>query len=121
MNQTPCSGSVVVVGDFELAEAGSLLMKAFEGSEDLLMSPADADKFNAMQSRNEQIQFLNTENPIALADKAPPARVNCGQRKEPPVPNQQKGEVQEFSRGRMAGWSVCWSIRVKAAQVGLVA
>ena len=58
-NYRPEYTTMVVVGDFDLSEAGSLLQEAFRGSEELLMSPEDAKTFTALETENEQIKFLN--------------------------------------------------------------
>jgi len=100
-NYRPEYTTIVVVGDFDLSEAGNLLMKAFDGNEDLLMSPENAAKFGTFQTRNEQIKFLNSENPIALLDRPAAPRVNCGERKEPPPPTQTKKDEFPVVKGML--------------------
>ena len=50
---------IVVVGDFSLEDSGSILLDAFNGAEELLMSPEDAAKFfDLIEDTNEPIQFF---------------------------------------------------------------
>ena len=111
-NYRPEYTTIVVVGDFELSDAGNLLMKAFEGSEDLLMSPENAAKFEGMQTRNEQIKFLNDENPIAISQTPNAPRVNCADRQEPPSPIQTKGDEFPLVKGMLnkPHLVVAWSL-----------
>ncbi|MEC7985957.1 MAG: insulinase family protein [Myxococcota bacterium] len=98
-NYKPEYTTIVVVGDFDKTEASNLIFSAFEGSEELLMAPSDAEKFSALSSPNERIKFFNswvkgTLNPyIDESYKTPyPARVKCADRPEPPPPSQKKGD-----------------------------
>jgi zinc protease len=90
-NYRPEYTTIVVVGDFDLSEAGGLLQDAFRGSEELLMSPEDAKTFTAFETDNDQIKFLNTWYREALSVPTTPIkRIDCGMRKEPPAPLQNK-------------------------------
>ena len=44
-NYRPANTTIVVVGDFDLKDAGNLIFEGFEGAEELLMAPEDAEKF----------------------------------------------------------------------------
>ena len=96
-NYRPEYTTMVVVGDFDLSEAGSLLQEAFRGSEELLMSTEDAKTFTALETENEQIKFLNKWYQEALSvPTPPPTRIQCGKRTEPPAPIQ--GKKDDFPK-----------------------
>ena len=91
-NYRPEYTTIVVVGDFELKEAGNFIFDAFEGAEELLMAPEDAEKFIKLETQNERIKYLNEWSPrlnnyMNEAAKTDfPARVDCSKRAEPPMP-----------------------------------
>ena len=105
-NYIPENTTLVVVGDFKLSEGFGLLMKAWEQDLDLLMSPSDAAKFNALTSDAQRKAFLNkwvgslgdyiSQNQGMGAKK----RVDCANRQTPPMPASQeplriKGQVKK--------------------------
>lgn len=92
-NYRPENTTIVVVGDFDLTDAGNLIFEAFEGSEELLMAPEDAEEFLKLTDANEQIKYLNDWGPQKLnpyfaeaAKEEYPARVDCSKRAKPPAP-----------------------------------
>lgn len=92
-NYKPENTTIVVVGDFDLKDAGELIFEAFEGSEDLLMAPKDAEEFLKLTDGQEQIKFLNDWGPNKLnpyfqqvSQEEYPARVDCTKRATPPPP-----------------------------------
>ena len=92
-NYRPANTTIVVVGDFDLKDAGNLIFDGFEGAEELLMSPEDAEKFLKLETQNERIKFLNEWSPrlneymIEASKTDFPARVDCSKRAEPPMPS----------------------------------
>ena len=93
-NYKPEHTTIVVVGDFDLKEAGNLIFEAFEGSEDLFMAPEHASEFEKIEDANEQIKYLNEwfskdlQPYLEEASKEEyPARVDCSKRSEPPPPS----------------------------------
>ena len=92
-NYKPENTTIVVVGDFALKDAGNLIFDAFEGAEELLMSPEDAEAFIKLETQNEQIEFLNAWFPkwnaymAEVGQQDYPARVDCSKRAEPPMPS----------------------------------
>ena len=112
-NYRPEYTTMVVVGDFDLSEAGNLLQEAFRGSEELLMAPDDAKTFMALQTENEQVSFLNTwyKEKLSLSARTP-KRVDCGARQEPPEPLQKKGDEFPKVKGMLDNphLVVAWSL-----------
>ena len=115
--------TMVVVGDFDLSEASDIIFEAFDGNEDLLMSPEDAKKYTALDTQNAQIEFLNdywgpsygeyVQSQIVDGYLKPyPSRVQCDQRAEPPMPNQKEGDELPRVKGMIdrttvvLGWSL---------------
>lgn len=92
-NYRPENTTIVVVGDFDLKEAGNFIFDAFEGAEELLMSPEDAEVFLKLETQNDRVDFLNKWFPKWNAYMAEvgqtdfPARVDCTKRSEPPMPS----------------------------------
>jgi zinc protease len=102
----PENTTIVVVGDFKLSEGFGLLMKAWEQDLDLLMSPTDAAKFNALTSQAERNTFLDKwvatlgEYIQTHAGQGAKKRVDCSKREDPPMPVSQealriKGQVKK--------------------------
>jgi zinc protease len=94
-NYRPEYITIVVVGDFELKDAGNLIFDAFEGAEELLMAPEDAAKFITITTEQERIKFLNEWFPQMIeymnenSQNEYPARIDCSNRAEPPLPTTQ--------------------------------
>lgn len=92
-NYKPEYTTMVVVGDFDLKDAGNLIFEAFDGAEELLMAPEDAVKYIAITKEQERIAFLNDwstrlQKYMMDASQAEfPARVDCSKRAEPPMPS----------------------------------
>ncbi len=92
-NYRPEHTTLVVVGDFELSEAGNFIIDAFEGAEELLMAPDDAAVFIKLETNNERIDFLNKWFPrwnaymSEVSQTDFPSRVDCSERAEPPMPS----------------------------------
>ena len=92
-NYRPENTTIIVVGDFDLKDAGTLIFDAFEGSEELLMAPENATEFGELAEVNDQIKYLNDwfsqdlQPYLEEASKEEyPARVDCSKRGVPPVP-----------------------------------
>ena len=119
-NYRPEYTTIVVVGDFSLDESGQILLQAFEGAEELLMAPEDAEKFITIQESNDQIKFLNDTMPkvfdyVQKSSSEPfPARVDCGnpQRFDMPLPNQKPGDPIPRVKGMIDKTTVvvAWSL-----------
>ena len=92
-NYRPEHTTIVVIGDFDLKDAGNLIFDGFEGAEELLMSPEDAEKFLKIETQNDRVKFLNEWSPrlneymIEASKTDFPARVDCSNRAEPPMPS----------------------------------
>ena len=115
-NYKPEYTTIVVAGDFDLQEAGNIIFDAFAGNEDLLMSPEDAAAYNKVKTENARIKFLNKWFPklqqhLQNATRAKP-RVDCGNRKAPPVPQQKKGDKIPVVKGMTDSKNVivAWSL-----------
>lgn len=116
--------TMVIVGDFELSDSRDIIFDAFEGSEELLMSKKDAKKFSSFESRNEQVEFLNTTWGPSYAEyvnaqvddkgylKSYPARIDCDSRAVPPPPNQSEGDELPVVKGMIDKKTVvlAWSL-----------
>lgn len=66
-NYTPANATIVVLGDFDLKESGSIIQQAFEGLEKQLLADPK-----------------NPDAPLVLKEAKP--RVDCAARQEPPPP-----------------------------------
>ena len=105
-NYIPENTTIVIVGDFKLSEGFGLLMKAWEQDLDLLMSPTDAAKYNALTSQADRDAFLD-KWVVSLGDyiqthagQGAKKRIDCAKRVDPPMPVSQeplriKGQVEK--------------------------
>ena len=93
-NYTPENSTIAVVGDFKLEGGRGMVMifDAFQGVEDMLMAPEDAQKYRALTTQDDKDKFLEAWLPklqaflqTTLTTPAQP-RVDCAHRAEPPPP-----------------------------------
>ncbi len=91
-NYRPEYATLAMVGDYDLSKGGGIRMifSAFEGVEQLLMSPDDAKAYTALTGAAERNEFMNQWLPKLEAhlkktyQETPPARIDCSNREEPP-------------------------------------
>jgi zinc protease len=114
-NYRPEYTTIVVVGDFPLDKSGDIWYQSFQNDMDLLMAPEDAAAYVQLETENERIAFLNEWFPklesfmIAQKEAPPEARVQCGDREEPPMPQSQETATVSGMVDRdtvILGWSL---------------
>ena len=87
-NYRPEYTTIVVAGDFSLQDSGQILLDAFNGAEELLMTKEDAEAFLKLEDTNEQIKFLNDTMPKIFdylqknSSEPFPPRVDCNDPKD---------------------------------------
>ena len=119
-NYRPEYTTIVVAGDFSLQESGQILLDAFNGAEELLMTKEDAEAFLKLEDTNEQIKFLNETMPKIFdylqknSSEPFPPRVDCSdpKRYDLPMPTQKKGDPIPRVKGMIDSTTVvvAWSL-----------